>query len=131
MAKSIQLKNSNNENIYPYALLKEFVLYNDDTGSNGTITLTDNVSNYKYIEIFYRNNDKIYNSVKVYQANNKVVWLSTGYISENNVDGNIKYKTVDIKNNTISTFKNIEVNFNASNRYNYNYVFITRVVGYK
>ena len=44
------------------------VLYNNSTGTNGTVTLSDNINNYKYIEIFgYSNlfNSSIYTKYDV------------------------------------------------------------------
>lgn len=54
------------------------VLYENSSGSNGTITLNETVSNYNSIEIFYAdNNSKDFNSVKVYSPNGKTCSLST------------------------------------------------------
>ncbi len=137
MAKSIQFKNSNNENIYPYALLKEFVLYNDNAGSNGTITLSDNVSNYKYVEIFYykyyTSNDKGYNhSVKVYNPNEKTVSLVFAYKSSD-TSMQIGGASIEIKGKSITWKSNGGINFgeNHFNLFSNAETKITRVVGYK
>ena len=132
MSKSIQLKNSNNEIIYPYALLKEFVLYDDPKGSVNNITLSDNVSNYKYIDIFYKNNDNLYSSVKVYSPNDKKVCLTC-----NNPTSDFIYwknKVVSVKDNTINNYSyNQDWASNNSNvgHQNANFIGIVRVVGYK
>lgn len=56
-------------------VLERTVLYNNETGSNSTITLNDSVEKYEDIEIFYRNNDKYYNSIKINKPNNKQLSL--------------------------------------------------------
>ena len=40
------------------------------------VKLTDNASNYKYLEIYYNDNDGVYNSMKIYDPNGKTVFLS-------------------------------------------------------
>lgn len=128
MAKIIQLKNSNNEKIYPYACLKEFILYNDSTGTNGNITLSDNVSNYKYIEIFYRDNSNHYSNVKVYQANGKRISLLTVYPNSTYhfwFNGALK----NINENKITSQDASAMDVNSL--YANNNIYITRIVGYK
>lgn len=113
-------------------LYGEYVLYDNSSGDNGTITLEDSAENYTYLEIFYKNNNGLFKSIKVYEPNEKTVnldmvvgststiWLQTGgrYIngtSISTVSGrglqcNIK------QNTTIQTVENF---------------YIVRVVGYK
>lgn len=55
------------------------VLYNNSSGSNGTITLNDSAINYNHLQIFYRSNDYWYSSVDVYAPNGKLVCLSVNY----------------------------------------------------
>ena len=54
----------------------EVTLYNNTSGSTGTITLNESVANFEYIEIFYTdNNNKVGGSVKVYSPNGKTASL--------------------------------------------------------
>lgn len=58
--------------------LTAVTLYEHTSGRNGNIILYDNVSNYSYIEIFYKDNDDNYNSMKfIYKTNNQNIVLST------------------------------------------------------
>lgn len=60
-----------------YKALHGEVLFTDDNGQDGTITLSDSAANYAYIEIFYCDNNKNgYSSTKVYAPNGKDVDLS-------------------------------------------------------
>lgn len=53
---------------------EEVVLYYDEAGTNGEVTLNDSVANYECIEIYKCNAAKKYcSSYKVYNANNKGV----------------------------------------------------------
>ncbi len=131
MSKSIQLKNVNNENIYPYALLKEFILYDNSTGSNETITLSDTVNNYRYIEIFYAYGRNYYSSVKVYTPNTLVnlVGAMVNQIAKNTY---LTATNVKINGNKISPEYFGEYQLNGNNLIGTtNRIWITRVVGYK
>ena len=56
----------------------EVALYNDSSGSDGTITLSESVENFEYIEVFYTdNNNKVGGSVRVYNPQGKTLSLST------------------------------------------------------
>lgn len=41
------------------------VLYDDNTGTNGTVTLSDSISNYSYLEIYYKNANSFAYSIKI------------------------------------------------------------------
>lgn len=62
---------------YPWKRKTEVVLYNDTTGSNGTITLPETSANFKYIDIFYTDNGgRAGGYTRVYSPNGKIVCLS-------------------------------------------------------
>lgn len=134
MAKIIQLKNTNNEEYYPYAILKEFILYDNDTGNRDTITLSDSANNYKYIEIFYRNNDNQYSSVKVYKPNNKKISLISCFTTTEEKHYNmLKTAQIQIVGNKINKLGYCEGNISYDTTTNVwiNNTYIVRVVGYK
>lgn len=114
-------------------ILSQNVLYENASGSNSNITLSDSASNYEYIEIFFKNNDNAFSSVKVYQPNNKKVNL----ISHDNNARNtawVKFTLVVISGNIIRFGNGVEMKLAASSSItassgSLNY--ITRVVGYK
>lgn len=58
-------------------------LYDNTSGTNGTVSLSETSANFTYLEIFYKNNDGQFSSVKVYSPNNKYVSLLTTYIATN------------------------------------------------
>lgn len=81
--------NSNNSNLkYGYQgeiQCKPKNLYNDSTGTTGTVNLSETSANFNYLEIFYYAkiaNTNYYNSVKVYSPNGKkAVLISANAIS--------------------------------------------------
>lgn len=114
----------------------EFLLYSGD--SNGTITLSDNASNYEYIEIFFRTNDNVYDSTKVYQPNNKLVSLAAWWANANVPRFYTKVKIVTINGTSIQAVSSNqygEVSYDTSSDpvyiSNSNNIYITRVIGYK
>ena len=112
------------------------ILYNDTTGSRGDITLSDNASNYKYIEVFgFADTDK-YTSVKIYNPNGKKFVARINYTSGNLLVDLLSTFTINgttispiLSNCGYSTISTAAVaNFSNDNT---NYFNITRVVGYK
>lgn len=112
-------------------ILNEKVLFNGD--SNGAITLSETSANFKYIEVFFRDNDNTYSSVKVYEPNNKFVdlatlarWSSTFYI---------KQKRIAISGTKITNGNTTEIQFTTAPKItmknDVNNIYITRVVGYR
>ena len=114
-------------------ILNENVLYNNESGSNGTIALSETAKNFKYIEIIFRDNDQTYSSVMVYKPNGKFVdlttlarWSSTFYIKQKRVA--ISGTSITSGNATevqLTTAPKITINTSANN------IYITRVVGYR
>lgn len=105
-------------------------LYDNSSGTTGTVTLSETAANFDYLEIFYRDSDKHYNSVKIASPNGKEAWLSGGYI-ESNASGNVKYKNVTVSGTSITSKNYIQVAFNGGDIVINNYIYITKVVGYK
>lgn len=67
-------------------ILTGTVLFTNESGTTGTITLSESVANFTYLEIFYSENTTVgdtnsvvYNSVKVYNPDGKVVEASIIY----------------------------------------------------
>lgn len=128
--KDLIIGNSNTrlESLIPY------VLYNNDSGSNDNIVLSDIVSNYKYIDIYFKNIDGNYNYVRAFNPSGKTVDLTShAVISDQLVS--VHSRTVYLINNNINT-----VNFCCLTRWGTwskseleyrNLIWITQVIGYK
>lgn len=60
-----------------WAGTEEYVLYENSSGSNGTITLSSSLANYRYVEIYFTdNNGKSGGYTKVWSPHGKTVCLS-------------------------------------------------------
>lgn len=122
-----------------YEILKEHikpaVLYNNVSGTNNTITLSDSATNYEYIEIIFRNNDNSYQSTgKLYNANGHTIYLISIGVNSSGKSW-LKATEVTLNGNKI-TFSNNYSEITLANgssisiaHTNTNY--ITRVLGYK
>ena len=107
------------------------VLYNSANGTAGTVTLSDSVENYTYLEIFYRSSgDNACGSVKVFSPNGKLVHLGTiHYIADYDY---AKFALVSVSGSIITFSQNYQIIIknNGSEYSAENAIFITRVVGY-
>ena len=127
-------------------ILRPYLLYSSE-GDNGTITLSDTIDNYTFVEIIFRNDDMNNNSIKINTSLGGTI--SAGLFT---MDGrfmsqlfDIKSRTIVLSGNTISTY----VEGNGNLRYgeyilrldasgnpthsvpDANKCFITMVIGYK
>ena len=109
------------------------VLYNNSSGTNGNVTLSETANNFQYLEIFYKSNDSTptYNSTKVSEPNNKNACLSVMSITDNQIYK--KEKIVKISGTTISNVSNAEwsLTSTATTFSKANNVYIVKVLGYK
>lgn len=108
------------------------VLYENNNGSNETITLNDSASNYKFIEIFYKSNDNAYSSVRVDTPNGKRVSLQAFWSVDNYCYGKIKQVSID--NNKINNLaaQQLVIASGVSPTISLsNFIYITKVIGYK
>ena len=103
-------------------------LYNS-TATTSNITLSASAANYSMLEIYYRDNDTIYDSTKVFAPNGKTVTLSiiTGSV---NTQNNYKRRQVSISGKSVTTTGYCEQDGNGDGRAANN-IYIYAVVGYK
>lgn len=60
------------------------VLYDNETGTNDNFTLNDKIENYKYVEVFYRQEQysNAYKSVKAYNPSNKKIRMDAVWYND-------------------------------------------------
>ena len=76
------------------------ILYDNDEGSSSTITLSDNVSNYNFIEIYYFKDSNQIVSSKIYKPNGKAATLGSVTFYDNKLF--LRAAIVDISETTIT-----------------------------
>ena len=137
--------NSNNNSNLTYAhqgiiQCKPKTLYNNSSGTTGTVTLSETAANFNYLEVFYcDNNSKEHRSIKIANPNGKTITLDT--IEPYEADKNMYIRTTSytINNTSITVKAYIYMNFwkfsgsdNCGvNVERSNYIKIIKVIGYK
>ena len=105
-------------------------IYNNSTGTTSSITLSESVNNYDFIEIYFRTNDgvKYRSSNKIYVTSENMTasLLYTYYVSETY----IKLAIVNINGTSITFYKNVQI-ANWGSPASGNYIYITKIIGYK
>lgn len=86
-------------------VMKVYDLYNNSSGTQSTIILSDSSENYEYIEIYFRNNTNCYDVSKIYNANGRSISLNTSEISFGKSRGYVKVGKILFSGNTV-TFTN-------------------------
>ena len=135
------IKNSNNNSqINTYSCnyannhfqLQPTTLYNNASGTASTISnLSDNVENYDYIEIYFKTNDTgSAGSTKIISSPSGTKVATLFYIWFVGNTDYVKSATINISQKTISFKSNIQYQ-NFGQRESGNFVYITKVVGYK
>lgn len=126
------------EDLFDYS--KPSILYDNPSGSNSTITLNDSVANYNFIEIYFKSDDGYVKSTKIFgdttYAELTVIQPLTS--AENGMY--IKTRIITLNTTTISTTRDGNNNYLAKAMYvttsgtaqlDVNYIYITKVLGYK
>ena len=111
------------------------VLYENSSGTNGTITLGDSAANYDYMDIYYKKDGCGCNSTRVDSPNGKDVnlmlnQLTSGAGTFQNLTKRIYVSGTSI---TVTTDKTGFCNINHGGTGNLqleNHIYITKVVGY-
>lgn len=114
-----------------YQNLIPTTLYDNPSGSNGAITLSDNITNYSYIEIYFRTNDGAnYRGSQKLPVSSGTILTSLQYLHCDTAGHYwIKGKEILLNGTSITNNGYIEVGTNGTS--SANYMYITRVLGYK
>lgn len=148
MPKSIKAKNNtyldtkgivHKRQILSDKLLLPYILYDNDSGTTGNITLNDSLANYTYIEIFWHsmyNNNQYSN--KIYKPNGKKTTLfyveGADTTKNNKVDESFLFWSgisFSDKNITRNSVNHGLTSLSGSYSENVDRIIITRVIGYK
>lgn len=111
-------------------------LYNNTSGTDGTVTLSDSAANYDYLEIFYGKGTDTTNhkSEKIHAPNGKHVSLITGYTSSSTLSL-LYFKGVNISGTSITVSTHGRTSIDGSGgtaiAQTTNYIKIYKVLGYK
>ncbi len=119
-------------------LIKEKVLYNNATGTTGTVTLSESSANFSYLEVFYGNSNKSgCASAKVYSPNGKGLEMAIHNFSTSEYPSGALYISqtrATIAGTTITPVGASYSVFKTANVFDsqaLNTIYIYRVVGYR
>lgn len=137
--------NSSNNSNLTYAhqgiiQCKPKTLYDNSSGTTGTVTLSETAANFNYLELYYcDNNNRQHRSVRIANPNNKIVTLDTAEAYDK--DKNIYVRTTNytISNKSITVRAYMYMNFwqfsggedCGVDVEKSNYIKIVKVLGYK
>lgn len=122
----------NDESLEVGGMVVNGVVLCENTQQTANVKLIDDVSNYKFIDIQYRDNDNTVNSVRVYDPNGKTAFLSIQYPYQNGVTY-IKSCLVSISGKQITPINYSSMTIRSGQSptiANSNYCYITKVIGY-
>ena len=110
-------------------------LYENSSGTNGTVTLSETAANFNHIQIFFSKANDRYSSVDVWAPNGKNVSLELTYVENNNNFAQTQAKRMAISGSNITLVSNSfgGINFSGSTStvFNNNELKIYKVLGYK
>ena len=113
--------------------LEPVVLYQSSNGDNGNITLNDMATNYKYIEVYFRDDNYIFDSKKLDVGNN--VWYDLKIVQFDQNSGQIviRGKNIQISDNQLKNGNYCAAVVKGSGNLLYwnNNIYIYKVLGYK
>lgn len=113
------------------------ILFDNESGSNGSIQLNDSVANYSFIEIYYHDNNGNESSGHPFvNINNKAISLDLQQISSTttaywrSTTYQVSGKTITVSStNQLGYIKYDNGSMNLA--YDKNYIYITKIIGYK
>lgn len=113
--------------------LKGKVLYNNNSGSNGTVTLSESSANFDCLEIFFKEQSGVpeFSSTRVSSANGKRANLEISSTDSSASGVWIKLKTVSISGTAISSVFQAEGAVKGGTVSNSNFIYIVKIIGYK
>lgn len=123
---------ANDESLEVNGFIVGGVVLCENTQETANVKLTDNASNYKFLEIYYCDNDNTYNSVRVESPNGKNVLLSIQYPYQNGVTY-IKSCLISISGKQITPINYSSMTIRSGQAptiANSNYCYIRKVIGY-
>lgn len=110
------------------------VLYDNSSGTNGTVNLSDSSANYRYIEVYFYTNDgwqyKGYQKCML-EGNNSTNHTLTACWTNTNGSCYLKVKNININGTRITNAGYSAKDMNASSTTASNDIYIRKVLGYK
>lgn len=111
--------------------LTPITLWEGETNNPNEITLSESISNYKRLKIFFRDNDSQLGSTEVYNNNLNSVRVSLQSHYNESQWFNLKMKSILITDKSIGGIGAAEYEFGSQTISYNNNIFIMKIEGYK
>lgn len=107
------------------------VLWEGETNNPNEITLSDSISNYKRLKIFFRDNDSQLRGIEIYTNNLNSIRVSLDSHYNQGQWFNLKMKSILITDKSIGGIGAAEYEFGSQTISYNNNIFIMKIEGYK
>jgi hypothetical protein len=107
------------------------VLWEGETNNPNEITLSDSISNYKRLKIFFRDNNSQLRGVEIYTNNQNSIRVSLDSHYNQGQWFNLKMKSILITDKSIGGIGAAEYEFGSQTISYNNNIFIMKIEGYK
>lgn len=107
------------------------VLWEGETNNSNEITLSDSISNYKRLKIFFRDNNSQLRGVEIYTNNQNSIRVSLDNHYNQGQWFNLKMKSILITDKSIGGIGAAEYEFGSQTISYNNNIFIMKIEGYK
>lgn len=111
--------------------LTPITLWEGETNNPNEITLSESISNYKRLKIFFRDNNSQLGSTEVYNNNLNSVRVSLQSHYNESQWFNLKMKSIVITDKTVGGIGAAEYEFGSQTISYNNNIFIMKIEGYK
>jgi hypothetical protein len=111
--------------------LTPITLWEGETNNPNEITLSDSISNYKRLKIFFRDNDSQLRGVEIYTNNLNSIRVSLDSHYNQGQWFNLKMKSILITDKSIGGIGAAEYEFGSQTISYNNNIFIMKIEGYK
>lgn len=110
--------------------LTTVVLYSNDSGTDGSFTLSDSAEKYSRFEIYFRDQEGQHSGIVVYNPNGKRVNLDMTVTNSGVVGSWAKIKAITINGANVNVDWYCEASITDSSVHKNNYIFVTKVMGF-
>lgn len=118
-------------------ILGEKILYDNSSGTTGTVTLSESVANFSYLELFFKDSSYgYYNNIRIYSPNGKNVVLSTSHVFSQSGTIMVSTRRIKFSETTVSNYSGTNNDYGHLNSWNNsistdNRISITKIIGYR
>lgn len=109
----------------------QYSLYSNTAGNSGSITISESAAYFECLDIFFKDQEGNYSSIRIYEPDGKRVSLDISVSNGEFRDIWAKVKGISVSGTSISIDWYGEAAIAEHTYYNNNYIYITKIVGWR